>query len=106
MVLETTKERYKTRTGDSEFKCFHWWEAVKHQPKWRAKFANSSIIDSWVSSSDRMGEDEVTDPMGRDRDKAVTRKGKGKGKGKGGSSSESRNEWHDVHSEEVKHLIC
>jgi hypothetical protein len=49
-----------------------------------------------------MGEDEVTDPMGRDRDKVVARKGKGKG----GSSSESRNEWHDVHSEEVKHLIC
>jgi hypothetical protein len=33
MVLETAKERYKNRTGGSEFKRFHSWEAVRHQPR-------------------------------------------------------------------------
>jgi ribosomal protein L32E len=71
MVLEVVKERYKNKTGGSEFKRFHWWEAVRHQSKWRAKSAISSITNSWVSSSDRMGEEEVTHPIGRDRAKAV-----------------------------------
>jgi hypothetical protein len=31
MVLETAKEWYKNRIGGSEFKRFHWWEAVRHQ---------------------------------------------------------------------------
>jgi hypothetical protein len=30
MVLETTKQRYKNQTGWFEFKCFHWWKAVRH----------------------------------------------------------------------------
>jgi hypothetical protein len=30
MVLEVVKERYKNKTGGSEFKRFHWWEAVRH----------------------------------------------------------------------------
>jgi hypothetical protein len=30
IVLETIKLRYKNRTGGSEFKCLHWWEAVRH----------------------------------------------------------------------------
>jgi hypothetical protein len=77
MVLETTKEWYKNRTGDSEFKRFHWWEAVRYQLKWRAKSASFSITDPWVSSSDCMSDEEVTRPMCRDRAKAATRKGKG-----------------------------
>jgi hypothetical protein len=78
IVLETAKEQYKNRTGDSEFKRFHWWEAVSHQPKWRAKSASSSTTDLWISSSDPVTEEEVTHPIGRDRAKAATRKGQGK----------------------------
>jgi hypothetical protein len=52
---------------------------VKHQPKWKAKIANSSTTDLRVSSSDRSDE-EVTHPMGWDRAKVVAQKGKRKGK--------------------------
>jgi hypothetical protein len=76
MVLETAKERYKSRTEGFEFKRFHWWDAVKHQPKWRAKYGGSSSTDPWVSLSELIGEEEVSHPMGRDRAKAATRKGK------------------------------
>jgi hypothetical protein len=76
MVLETAKERYKSRTGGSVFKCFHWWNTVKHQPKWRAKFVGSSSTNPWVSLSDRTTEEEVSHPMDRDRAKATTWKGK------------------------------
>jgi hypothetical protein len=62
---------------------------VKHQPKWRAKFTGSSSIDPWVSSSDRMIEEEVYHPMGRDRAKAAMQKGKRKGKDGSSSQSES-----------------
>jgi hypothetical protein len=78
MVLETVKERYKNRTGGSEFKRFHWWEAMRHQLKWRPKFAGSFITNTWVSSSDHAIEEEVTHPIGRDRAKAVARKRKRK----------------------------
>jgi hypothetical protein len=66
MVFETAKERYKNSAGDSEFKCFHWWEAVRHQSKRRAKSADSSITDPWVFLSDCMGEEEVTRPIVQD----------------------------------------
>jgi hypothetical protein len=89
MVLETAKERYKRRTEGSEFKRFHWWDAVKHQPKWRAKYGGSISIDPWVSLSEPIGEEEVSHPMGHDRAKVAARKGKGKGKGKANSSSQS-----------------
>jgi hypothetical protein len=78
MVVETANERYKNRTGGFEFKCFHWWEAVRHQPKWRAKSASSLTTDPWISSSDPTTEEEVTRPMGWDRVKASMRKGKEK----------------------------
>jgi hypothetical protein len=77
MVLETTKERYKNKTGVSEFKRFHWWEAMRHQPKWRAKPTGTSTTDQWVSSSDPVIEEEVTHPIGRDRVKVAAQKGKG-----------------------------
>jgi hypothetical protein len=32
MILEIAKQRYKNQTG-AEFKRFHWWEAVRYQPK-------------------------------------------------------------------------
>jgi hypothetical protein len=70
-VLETAKERYKNRTGGFKFKRFHWWEAVRHQPKWRAKSTCSSTTDSWISSSDPAIEEEVTHPIDQDRVKAV-----------------------------------
>jgi ribosomal protein L32E len=56
MVLETAKQRYKNRTG-SEFKRLHWWEAVRHQPKWRAKLAGSSTTDLFFSLSDAATEE-------------------------------------------------
>jgi hypothetical protein len=77
MVLETTKQWYKWR--------LHWWEAVWHQPKWRARSAGSSTTDPFLSSTDPVTEDEVTHPIGHDRVKAATQKGKGKE----GSSSQS-----------------
>jgi hypothetical protein len=85
MVLETAKEHNKNWTGESEFKHFHWWEAVRHQPKWRAKSSSSSTTDSWVSSSDRTCEEEVTCPIDQDRVKAAAQKGKANE----GSSSQS-----------------
>jgi hypothetical protein len=85
MVLTTTNEWYKNRTRGSKFKCFHWWEAVRHQPKWRAKSTGSSTTDPWVSSSDRTGEEEVAHPIGHDRAKATV----WKGKANEGSSSQS-----------------
>jgi hypothetical protein len=84
MVLDTTKQRYKNRTG-FKFKRLHWWEAVRHQPKWRARLVDSSTTDPFLSSSDATNEDEVTRSIGRDRAKAAARKGKGKE----GSSSKS-----------------
>jgi hypothetical protein len=77
MVLEIVKQRYKNRTG-AEFKRFHWWEAVRYQPKWRARSDAPSTMDTFVSSSEAGTEEEVTRPIGRDRAKTVVRKGKGK----------------------------
>jgi N-acetylglucosamine kinase-like BadF-type ATPase len=77
MVPEVAKKRYKNRTGGSEFKCFHWWEVVRHQSKWRAKSAASSTTDPWISSCDRTGE-EMTRPIGQDRAKMTAQKGKEK----------------------------
>jgi hypothetical protein len=77
MVLETAKQWYKNWTG-FEFKRLHRWEAVRNQPKWRARSAGSSTIDLFLSSIDPATEEEVTCPIGRDRVKAATRKGKGK----------------------------
>jgi hypothetical protein len=51
IILEIVKERYKNWTG-AEFKCFHWWEAVRHQPKWRARSDAPSTMDAFVSSSE------------------------------------------------------
>jgi hypothetical protein len=71
MVLETAKQWYKNQTG-FEFKRLHWWEAVRHQPKWRAKSAGPSTTDPFLSLSEATTEEEVTHPIGRDRAKAVT----------------------------------
>jgi hypothetical protein len=51
MVLETAHRWYKNQTG-SEFKCLHWWEAVRHQPKWRVSSAGSSTTDPFLFSSE------------------------------------------------------
>jgi hypothetical protein len=76
MFLEITKQRYKNRTG-AKFKCFHWWKAVRYQPKWRARSDAPSIINAFVSSSEVGTEEEVTHLIGRDRAKTNARKGKG-----------------------------
>jgi hypothetical protein len=77
MVLETAKQRYKNRTG-FEFKCLHWWKAMRHQPKWRERSASLSTTDPFVSSSEVATEEEMTHPIGRNRAKSAARKEKGK----------------------------
>jgi hypothetical protein len=77
MVLNIVKQRYKNQTG-AEFKCFHWWEAIRYQHKWRSRSDASSIMDAFATSSEAATEDEVTYPIGRDRAKTAARKGKGK----------------------------
>jgi hypothetical protein len=63
MVVETAKQRYNNWTG-SEFKRLHWWEAMRHQPKWRVRSAAPSTMDPFVFSSEAATEDEVTRPIG------------------------------------------
>jgi ribosomal protein L32E len=63
MILNIAKQRYKNQTG-AEFKRFHWWKAVRYQPKWRARSDAPSIIDAFVSSSEAATEEEVTCPIG------------------------------------------
>jgi hypothetical protein len=63
MVLEIAKQRYKNRTG-VEFKRFHWWKAVRYQPKWRARSDAPSTIDAFVCLSEVGTEEEVTRPIG------------------------------------------
>jgi hypothetical protein len=77
MILETAKQRYKNQTG-AEFKRLHWWEALRHQPKWRTRSVVSSPMDPFLFSSEATTYEEVTHPIGRYRAKAATRKGKGK----------------------------
>jgi hypothetical protein len=77
IVIEIAKQRYKNQTG-SEFKHLHWWEAERHQPKWRARSTDSSTTDLFLSSSEAATEEEVTHPIGRDRAKVTTWKLKGK----------------------------
>jgi hypothetical protein len=89
MILKTAKEWYKSRTRSSEFKRFHWWDAVKNQPKGGVKFVGSSSTDPWVSSSDRTTEEKVSHPMDQDRAKAATLMGERKGKEGSSSQRES-----------------
>jgi hypothetical protein len=77
MILETAKQRYKNQTG-ADFNRLHWWKAVRHQPKWRARSAVPSTIDQFLSSSDVTTEEEVTRLIDQDRTKAAARKGKEK----------------------------
>jgi hypothetical protein len=77
MILESTKQLYKNRNG-SKFKRLHWWEAVRHQLKWRARLATSSTTDPFISSSEAAATEEVTHPIGRDRAKSAAWMGKGK----------------------------
>jgi hypothetical protein len=73
-------QRYKNQTG-AKFKRFHWWEAVRYQPKWRAMSDAPSTMDVFVYSKE-----EVTCPISQGRAKTAARKEKGKED----SSSQSR----------------
>jgi hypothetical protein len=77
MVLEITKQRYKNQTG-AEFKFFHWWKAVRYQPKWRSRSDAPFTMDAFISSSEAATKEEVTRLIGRDRIKMVAQKGKWK----------------------------
>jgi hypothetical protein len=101
MVLKTAKERYKNQTS-AEFKRFHWWEAVRHQPKWEARSDAPSIMDAFVSLSEAATEEEVTHPIGRDRAKTVARKGKWK---EGSSSQSGSSSSMDVIMSTLKKLV-
>jgi hypothetical protein len=70
MILEIAKQQYKNQTG-AEFKRFHWWEAVRYQPKWRVRSDAPSIMDVFVYSSEAAIEEEVTCLIGRDRAKTT-----------------------------------
>ncbi|PUZ54416.1 hypothetical protein GQ55_5G130200 [Panicum hallii var. hallii] len=93
MVIEGAMARYE---NDPK------WRAVRHEPKWAAKYGPGSGSD--VSSKrTRLGvsreyssgrtedteKDNKTRPIGRDRAKAAKRKEKAKGKEKGKESSSS-----------------
>jgi hypothetical protein len=103
MVMEGAMARYE---NDSKvmtaFKRHHWWRAVRHEPKWAAKYGPSSGSD--VSSkrtrldvsgeyssggTEDTEEDNETRPIGRDRAKTAKQKEKAKGKEKGKESSSS-----------------
>jgi hypothetical protein len=77
MVLEIAKQRYKNQTS-SEFKRFHWWEAVRYQPKWRLRSNAPFTMDAFVSSSEAATEEDVTHPIDWNRAKTAAWKGKGK----------------------------
>lgn len=96
MVMKAAKARYAQKTGQ-KFRHYHWWQVVRHQPKWSMKHGDGPSGDvsnrtrlgasSGYSSDDRSTEEEVTRPMGRDRAKAAARKGKGKTKASTSSQS-------------------
>jgi hypothetical protein len=103
MVMEGAMARYENDPKvTTAFKRHHWWRAVRHEPKWAAKYGLGSGSD--VSSKrTRLGvsgeyssggtedteQDNETRPIGRDRAKAAKRKQKAKGKEKGNESSSS-----------------
>jgi hypothetical protein len=51
---------------------------VRHQPKWRARSADSSTTDLFLFSSEAATDEVVTRPIGRDRANATVWKGKEK----------------------------
>jgi hypothetical protein len=96
MLVETAQARYKQR-AKHEFKHFHWWEAVKKQPKWSVKFGGTPNFDvtkrlcvgsSCEYSSGYHDTEEVWRPMCSDRANFAP----WKGKGKASSNSQSENE--------------
>jgi hypothetical protein len=58
MMLKTTNEWYNNKTEGPEFKHFHRWDIVKHQPKWRAKCGGEYTTNLWVSLSEPTTEKE------------------------------------------------
>jgi ribosomal protein L32E len=75
MLLEITNEGYKNRT-DTKFKRFHWWKAVRHHPKWRARSNDPSTMNAFISSSEATIEEEVAHPIDWDRAKTTAQKRK------------------------------
>eukprot|EP00267_Zea_mays_P051416 XP_020404362.1 uncharacterized protein LOC103648433 [Zea mays] len=104
MVMDAVMAMFKGKMGHP-FKRHHWWQVVRHEPKWSAKHGLGSESDSTANKRTRLGvsgeyssggtedtEEEVPRPVGRDRAKATARKTKTKGKGKEATSSESTSE--------------
>jgi hypothetical protein len=92
MVMAAAKARYKnTHKDHKEFKLEHWWNIVRHQPKWlgrddaskRARLGESGEYSSGGGNT----EEEVTRPIGRDRAKAAARRGRAQGKAPASSAS-------------------
>jgi hypothetical protein len=87
------------------FKGHHWWQVVRHEPKWSAKHDPSSGSNGNTNKRTRLGvsdecssggtedtEKEVPRPLGCDRAKAEARNTKTKGKGKEATTSRSTSE--------------
>ncbi|AQK71945.1 hypothetical protein ZEAMMB73_Zm00001d016914 [Zea mays] len=104
MVMDATMARFEGKIGHP-FKRHHWWQVVRHEPKWSAKHDLGSGSDSTANKRTRLGvsgeyssggtedtEEEVPRPVGHDRAKAAAGKTKTKGKGKEATSSESTSE--------------
>ncbi|PWZ54726.1 Glutathione S-transferase T3 [Zea mays] len=104
MVMEAAVARFEGKMGHP-FKHHHWWQVVRHEPKWSAKHSLGSGFDTTVNKRTRVGvsgeyssggtedtEEEVPRPVRRYSAKAATRKTKTKGKRKEPTSSGSTSE--------------
>lgn len=100
MIMQNARAIYAQREGH-EFNLDHWWEAVRHQPKWKSRpSCYSSTSDGsnkrsrrsgeYSSAASRESEEEVARPIGRDRSKAAARREKAKGKAASSSGSDAK----------------
>jgi hypothetical protein len=94
MVMEAAMARFEGKMGHP-FKRHHWWQVVRHEPKWSAKHSLGSGFDATANKRTRLRvsgeyssrgtediEEEVPRPVRRYSAKAATRKTKTKGKRK------------------------
>jgi hypothetical protein len=104
MVMEAGMARFENKMGHPS-KCHHWWQVVRHEPKWSAKHDPGSGSNGNTNKRTRLGvsgecssggtediEKEVPRPLGCDRAKAEARNTKTKGKGKEATTSRSTSE--------------
>jgi|UniRef100_A0A804NFV6 hypothetical protein len=104
MVMEAAMSRFEGKMGHP-FKRHHWWQVVRHEPKWSAKHGLGSGSDATANKRTTLGvsgeyssrgiedtKEEVPRAVGRDRAKVFVRKTKTKEKGKEATSNGSTSE--------------